>query len=287
MSESRQTRRVWYKALEPDELAEGRVTAVTCGLETVCMTHYRGRYAALSNKCPHQGGPLGEGNIENGLLRCPWHGWDFDPLTGASPEGYGDGAPTFPIEVRDDGIYVAFEEEVAHAITVTDVMAETLTRWGVRAVFGMVGHSNLGLADALRRQEEEGRLRYFGIRHEGAASFACSAYGKLTGRPAACMSIAGPGATNLLTTAVKYGMDITHVLLRNDELGKISKEQRAGNWKVWETSLRNPSFAEYARLCGARGLRVERRDQLDGALAEALDCDGPSLVEIVSDVELI
>ena len=42
-------------------------------------------------------------------------------------------------------------------------------------------------------------LRYIGIRHEGAAAFAASAYGKLTGRPAACLTIAGPGATNLLT----------------------------------------------------------------------------------------
>ncbi len=78
-------------------------------------------------------------------------------------------------------------------------MAETMVNWGVRHVFGMVGHSNLGLADALRRQEEAGRLTYFGIRHEGAAAFAASAYGKLTGRPAACLTIAGPGATNLLT----------------------------------------------------------------------------------------
>ena len=63
----------------------------------------------------------------------------------------------------------------------------------------MVGHSNLGFADALRRLEETGRLQYIGIRHEGAAAFAASAYGKLTGRPAACLGIAGPGSTNLLT----------------------------------------------------------------------------------------
>jgi pyruvate oxidase len=54
------------------------------------------------------------------------------------------------------------------------------------------------------------------------------------------------------TTAVNYGMNITHVLLNNGELGKISKEQRAGNWPVWQTALHNPDFAEYARICGGR-----------------------------------
>ena len=78
-------------------------------------------------------------------------------------------------------------------------MAETMVAWGIDTVFGMVGHSNLGLADAIRRQEQAGTLQYIGIRHEGAAAFAASAYAKLTGRPAACLTIAGPGATNLLT----------------------------------------------------------------------------------------
>ena len=194
----KKSRVVWRKVLDRDELPEGRVRPVTCENQTVCMTHFRGEHAALDNKCPHQGGPLGEGSIEDGLLRCPWHGWDFDPLTGKAP-GFDDGVETFQTEVREDGIYVAFDEETIHTRTVSDVVAETLVAWGVRQVWGMVGHSNLGLADALRRQEDNGRLRYFGIRHEGAASFAASAYGKLTGRPAACFSIAGPGATNLLT----------------------------------------------------------------------------------------
>ncbi len=189
----------WYKVLDRDELPEGRVKSVTCGLATVCMTRFQGRYGALDNRCPHQGGPLGEGSIEKGLLRCPWHGWDYDPLTGRSPGGYEDGVATYPVEEREDGIYVAIPEPEAHGTTVTDLMARTLTAWGVRVVLGMVGHSNLGLADALRREEEAGRLRYIGIRHEGAAAFAASAYGKLTGRPAACLGIAGPGATNLLT----------------------------------------------------------------------------------------
>lgn len=66
-------------------------------------------------------------------------------------------------------------------------------------VRGMVGIYNLGLADALRLQTQNGNIGYIGICHEGVAAFAASAYGKLTGKPAACLTIAGPGAINLLT----------------------------------------------------------------------------------------
>ncbi|MEM9293663.1 MAG: thiamine pyrophosphate-dependent enzyme [Acidobacteriota bacterium] len=189
----------WHRVAATDELPEGRVMSVSVGHVNLCLTHHEGEYGALDNACPHQGGPLGEGSIENGYLRCPWHGWDYCPLTGKPPGGYDDGVDTFPVEERDDGIYVGLEVEEPRERTVSDVMAETMVNWGVTHVFGMVGHSNLGLADGLRVQEQKGNLSYMGIRHEGAAAFACSAYGKLTGRPAACLAIAGPGATNLLT----------------------------------------------------------------------------------------
>ncbi|WP_372789212.1 thiamine pyrophosphate-dependent enzyme [Paraconexibacter sp.] len=189
---------VWHRVLDVDALPEGRVTTVTAGHTSIALTHVNGTYGALDNRCPHQGGPLGEGTIERGKLRCPWHGYDYCPLTGGS--AFGDSVRDFPVEVREDGgIWVAVPGKEPHARTVSDAMAETMVAWGVRHVFGMVGHSNLGLADALRRREEAGELRFIGIRHEGAAAFAASAYGKLTGRPAACLTIAGPGATNLLT----------------------------------------------------------------------------------------
>ena len=190
----------WYKVLDnKKDLPEGRVKTVTAEHQGICLTHYKGKFSALDNRCPHQGGPLGEGSIENGLLRCPWHGWDFDPCTGMPPGGYDDGVKTFEVKEEDDAIFVGVEEEAKHQTTISDIMVETMVNWGVNRVFGMVGHSNLGVADALRRREDSGDLKFFGIRHEGAAAFAASAYGKLTGKPAACFTIAGPGATNLYT----------------------------------------------------------------------------------------
>ncbi len=192
-------RTVWYKVLDSkEELPENRVMTVTAGKKQIALAHFEGQICALDNSCPHQGGPLGEGSIENGILRCPWHGWDYHPCTGKAP-GFDDGVEPYQVKQEDGAIYVGLKETEPHQATISDVMMETMVNWGVDTVFGMVGHSNLGVADAMRRLEEKGKLRYFGIRHEGAAAFAASGYAKLTGKPAACFGIAGPGATNMFT----------------------------------------------------------------------------------------
>lgn len=189
----------WHKVLEKKEdLPENRIITVNAGSKQIALSHFEGKICALDNHCPHQGGPLGEGSIENGILRCPWHGWDYHPCTGKAP-GFDDGVATYRVEERGNGIFVGIPPKKPHKTTLSDIMVETMVHWGVDTVFGMVGHSNLGLADAFRRQEEKGKLKYIAIRHEGAGAFAASAYGKLKGKPAACFSIAGPGATNMFT----------------------------------------------------------------------------------------
>jgi pyruvate oxidase len=202
----------WHKVAELDDLPAGRVRTVVAGHKSLVLTHVGDAYGALENRCPHQGGPLGEGSIEKGWLRCPWHGYDYDPLTGTPPPGFTDAPARYPVEVRDDGVYVELDDDAPHERTVSDVMVETMVEWGITHVFGMVGHSNLGFADAMRRQEEAGNLTFVGIRHEGAAAFAASAYGKLTGRPAAGFGIAGPGSTNLLTGLYDAKVDRSPVL---------------------------------------------------------------------------
>lgn len=190
----------WHRLVGLDELPEGRVSTVTVGHESLCVTHtLEGGYGCLANACPHQAGPLGEGSIEAGWLRCPWHGYDYSPKNGKPPGAFSDAPAAYRTEVRDDGVYVALPHEMARPRSVSDVMVETMVNWGVSHVFGMVGHSNLGFADAMRAAEERGALSFVGIRHEGAASFAATAYGKLTGKLAACFAIAGPGSTNLMT----------------------------------------------------------------------------------------
>jgi pyruvate oxidase len=203
---------VWHRVADVDALADGRVITVTAGRRSLALTRFNDRYGALDNHCPHQGGPLGEGSIEKGWLRCPWHGYDYDPITGTPPPGFTDAPASHPVEVRRDGLYVALPPERPRTRTISDLMVETMIAWGVTHVFGMVGHSNLGFADAMRAADQRGELTYVGIRHEGAAAFAASAYGKLTGQLAACFAIAGPGSTNLLTGLYDAKVDRAPVL---------------------------------------------------------------------------
>ena len=190
----------WIKVLDKkSDLPEGRVMTVMVKDKAVCLSHHNGKFCALDNACPHQGGPLGEGSIENGLLRCPWHGWDFDPCTGKPPGGFDDGVDTYNVKTEGEVVFVEAIKEEKPGNTLSDIVAQTMVNWNVNTVFGMVGHSNLGLADAFRKQEAKGKMQFIDIRHEGAGAFAASAYGKLTGRPAACFGIAGPGATNMYT----------------------------------------------------------------------------------------
>jgi thiamine pyrophosphate-dependent acetolactate synthase large subunit-like protein/nitrite reductase/ring-hydroxylating ferredoxin subunit len=187
----------WVK-VDPQDLEVDRVTTVIAAGRAICLTRTAQGYGALDNHCPHQGGPLGDGQIANGYVICPWHAYEYDPATGTPPPGFKDAATCYRIEERADGVWL--ELPVHEDITsLMDQLVDVLCEWGLDTVFGMVGHSNLGLADAVRKAEEDGRITYVGIRHEGAAAFAASGYAKVSGRPAACLTIAGPGATNLLT----------------------------------------------------------------------------------------
>lgn len=189
----------WHKVAHLNELNEGHVKSVVAGHQPVCLTHYQGAYHAIDNHCPHQGGPLGEGFIdERGYVICPWHGYEYSAIDGTPPPGFDDAVSAYPVQVREDGIYVGVVPDVPED-TIAKQMMEVAADWGLKHVFGIVGHSNLGLADAIRVQEEAGKMRFIAVRHEGAAAFAASGYAKLTGQPAACLGIAGPGSTNLLT----------------------------------------------------------------------------------------
>ena len=147
-------------------------------------------------------------------------------------------------------MYIGVEPAPAHVRTTSDLMVETMVNWGVKHGFGMVGHSNLGFAEA------DGELTYIGIRHEGAASFAASAYATLTGNPAAVFAIAGPGATNLMTGLWDAKMDRAPLLALTGQVAS----QVMGPGDFQESDLASAFEAAFA--WGATVMHDSRHEEL-------------------------
>jgi pyruvate oxidase len=102
----------WHRAVGVDEVPDGGVKVCTLAGRTIALIRQGNRYGALDNRCPHMGGPLGEGVVEYGLLVCPWHGRGYDPMTGEC-DGFAERATAFPVAVRDDGVYVEIRSSSA------------------------------------------------------------------------------------------------------------------------------------------------------------------------------
>ena len=75
------------------DLPEGHARTVHVDGERIAVVRSNGALCAISNVCPHQNGPLGEGVVRDGYLECPWHGYQFDPCTGLGPPGFTDSVP--------------------------------------------------------------------------------------------------------------------------------------------------------------------------------------------------
>jgi pyruvate oxidase len=101
------------------------------------------------------------------------------------------------------------EKSKGVSTTVADKIVEQLVAYGVKRVYGIPGNSNLPLTDAIRRNPAMDLIL---VRHEEAAAFMASAHAKLTDEIGVCMSIAGPGATNLITGIVDAATDRAPVL---------------------------------------------------------------------------
>jgi len=88
------------------DIPEKCARVVSLSGERVAVFKYDGKISAISNVCQHQNGPLGEGRIIDGLVTCPWHGFNYRPEDGASPAPFKEKVPTFQVKVIDGRVFV-------------------------------------------------------------------------------------------------------------------------------------------------------------------------------------
>ncbi len=89
-----------------DRISEKCATIVSLSGERVAVFRYDGKVSAISNVCQHQNGPLGEGRIIDGCVTCPWHGYQYQPESGAAPAPFKEKVPTFRVKVVGGTVFV-------------------------------------------------------------------------------------------------------------------------------------------------------------------------------------
>lgn len=88
----------------------GQVKEVAIGGRLVCIANVDGSIYATDNTCPHWGGPLGQGNISDGKLVCPWHGWTFDLKTGETCRSAKVKLARHRVVIQGDEVFLEFQD---------------------------------------------------------------------------------------------------------------------------------------------------------------------------------
>ena len=89
------------------DIPPGSSRIVVVAGHPVAVFHAGGGFYALENVCLHRGGPVGEGHLEDLIVTCPWHGWQYDVRTGENVLNPMARIRTFRVKVEGDAVLVA------------------------------------------------------------------------------------------------------------------------------------------------------------------------------------
>ncbi len=183
------------------------------------------------------------------------------------------------LEDTEDNIQqqdVSNDLDLGHS-TVSHIMVNQMAEWGVEYVFGIPGTSSLGVLQGIK---DSNSLKYYQVRHEQTAAFMASAYGKLTGKLAACLTVAGPGATNLSTGLYDAKLDHSPVLAITGQVPRLL--MGPGSFQ----EIDQHSFFEPVSVFNKPIIHKDQTTQLITlAMKEALIKKGVSHISIPNDVQ--
>jgi nitrite reductase/ring-hydroxylating ferredoxin subunit len=96
----------WKKIAEKGEVVKGKGKAFKIDGKQIAVFNQDG-YHAIDDLCVHQDGSIGPGKLEGDIVECPLHFWHYNIKTGQLMDYLKDvKLETYPVETRDDGIYV-------------------------------------------------------------------------------------------------------------------------------------------------------------------------------------
>lgn len=93
-------------AAKSDLPPDGQAKEFTLDKKVICIANIAGEYSAMDNVCLHRGGPLGQGTVEDGKIICPWHGWQYDPTTGAVGHNPSVKVAVYPVKLEGEDVLI-------------------------------------------------------------------------------------------------------------------------------------------------------------------------------------
>jgi nitrite reductase (NADH) small subunit len=94
------------KVARIEEIPQGHCKVVTVHDRPIAVFNVQGTFYAIYNKCPHEGGPLGEGRVKGHVVACPWHDLSFDLRSGVATDGGGYCVGSYQVIVKEDEVFV-------------------------------------------------------------------------------------------------------------------------------------------------------------------------------------
>jgi nitrite reductase (NADH) small subunit len=96
----------FVQATKKQAVPPGTISEVEVAGTVVAIANVAGKFCAFNTVCVHEGGPLGQGQLEGKIVTCPWHAWQYDVTTGKLEGNSEVGVETYPLEVRGDDIFI-------------------------------------------------------------------------------------------------------------------------------------------------------------------------------------
>jgi nitrite reductase/ring-hydroxylating ferredoxin subunit len=96
----------FVKVAETSEIPAGQGKCIEINGQRIAIFNVDGTFYAIDDVCQHQGGPLGEGELEGKVVTCPWHGWEYDVTTGVSTLDDDLKQDQFEVQINGDDILV-------------------------------------------------------------------------------------------------------------------------------------------------------------------------------------
>jgi 3-phenylpropionate/trans-cinnamate dioxygenase ferredoxin component len=93
-------------AAKASDIAPGTIREVQVNGKKLALANVNGQFYAIDNTCLHRGGPLGQGDLGEAIVTCPWHGWQYDVTTGKNIQNPAVGVQGFPVELRGEEVFV-------------------------------------------------------------------------------------------------------------------------------------------------------------------------------------